>query len=343
MCYRYFIIRERKIWDAYIEGAVFYEIYHTWYYHSLNKEGEPLLFVYEEDGFYIALPLIKREIANSSYFDMTSVYGYTGPVGNIDLREISVQSAQNFKAAFESFMKEESGICVFSRLHPFLYQTALLETLGGIRENGSTLYMDLTLPLKDQQAKYHKVLQKQIRQLRRRGYLIKESASEQELRTFTRIYYENMDRLHAAAAYYFEEEYFEGLLQNQDNKLLLIYDGTALICGALVLTSKNIIRNHLSATASDYVKDSPSKLLTDEISLMGRALGLNIFHLGGGVGGKNDSLFMFKRHFSDLCTDDNIWCYTYDTAIYQEIVNSYGDDIDPDSAFFPVYRQQRKN
>ncbi|MDB5030634.1 GNAT family N-acetyltransferase [Mucilaginibacter sp.] len=341
----YFAIKKRKEWDSYVNRSVFHDIFHSWMYHSLNDEGESLLFVYQENDLFIALPVIKRKIEKSAYCDMTSVYGYCGPISNKDFADVSKRIMANFKTAFMKFMKEENAVCIFSRLHPFIKQQHLLESLGGVQENGTTLYMDLTISVEDQQKKYDKRLFRQIRKLREQGYTIKEATGLNEIKAFIDIYHKNMDRLNAASRYYLSERYFTDILdlEGYNNKLLLIYNGTELICGAIVLLSDNIIRNHLSATSPDYLKESPSKLLTDEISMIGRRLGKKIFHLGGGVSGKQDSLFMFKRYFSDLQVTDRIWCYINDHAAYNSIVAKAGTEIDTESTYFPLYRQPKRN
>lgn len=341
MQYQSFIIREKPEWDAYVKRSCNYEVYHTWYYHSLNREGEPLLFVYEEAGFFIAFPMIKRKIDHSSFYDLTSVYGYAGPVSDTDFSAITEHSLQSFKDEFCRFLTTERCVSVFTRLYPFLAQQCLLENIGGLSSNGSTIYMDLSITLEEQRARYEKRLRRQIKKLRESNYTIKDGRSPEEVRLFTEIYHKNMDRLNAGKSYYFDESYFMGLLNPEEfsNRLILIYDGPELICGALLLISEHVVRNHLSATAEKYLNVSPSKLLTDEISMIGRRLGKKIFHLGGGVGGKEDSLFQFKRHFSDLQIPDRIWCYIHDPKAYRELVLQRGAEVNPESAFFPAYRQ----
>ncbi|WP_429264565.1 GNAT family N-acetyltransferase [Mucilaginibacter sp. 3215] len=249
-----------------------------------------------------------------------------------------------FKNAFTSFMKEESAICIFSRLHPFLNQHHLLENIGGIKDNGTTLYVDLSISVEDQRNRYDKRLGRQIRSLRKMGFVIREAGTVQEIEDFAEMYYKNMDRLKASSNYYFDVQHFVNLLNEEymKNKLILIYDGPNLMCGALILLSDNIVRNHLSATSPDYLNISPSKLLTDEISMIGRRLGKKIFHLGGGVGGKEDSLFNFKKLFSNLQIKDRIWCYVNDESVYNELVLKSGVDPNPEIKFFPLYRHPDK-
>ncbi|MBE9601667.1 GNAT family N-acetyltransferase [Pedobacter sp. MC2016-24] len=344
MLYHHFAVRSKTDWDAFVLRSLIHEAYHTWHYHTLNSEGEPVLFVYEEGPHFIALPLIKRKIENSEFFDVTSIYGYGGPISNLPLSDIPDDRKANFKKSFQEFMDTEQCICVFSRLHPFIAQDDLLSTIGGVCDNGSTIYMDLSLPIEIQRSNYDKRLWRQIRKLRSENYIIKEAESEAEIRDFTMMYHKNMERLSAAPNYYFDYNYFVGLLNSKelDNKLILIYDGQKLICGALLLVSSYLIRNHLSATAQEYINESPSKLLTDEISLIGRKVGAKIFHLGGGVGGKEDSLFKFKSHFSNTRIRDQIWCFVSNNQAYNELVEKRSAELNPESRYFPIYRQVKQ-
>lgn len=344
MKYRGFTVKDRRQWDDYVNRSLLHDVFHSWTYQSLNTEGESLLFVYEEGDVFIALPVVKRKIERTDFYDMTSVYGYCGPISNVTTVEISKNTLARFTATFKRFMTDEHAVCIFSRLHPFINQRRLLENIGGVVENGATLYMDLSLPVDDQRNAYEKRLSRQVRQLRKKGYLIKEASDVSEVRAFVDIYCKNMDRLHASPLYYFDEAYFTTILKlgGFDSKLLLVYDGATLACGALVLMSDTIIRNHLSATAPDYLNESPSKLLTDEISMMGRRLGKKIFHLGGGVGGKEDSLFEFKKRFSSLQVKDHIWRYVNDRQTYDAIVAMAGSGIDTESNYFPLYRQTKE-
>jgi hypothetical protein len=344
MSYQNFTVRNRKDWDEYISRSYSHEGFHTWYYHSLNTEGEPVLFVYEDEKLFIALPVIKRKIDGSEYFDMTCVYGYSGPISSVKLTDLPNTAIMQFKAAFTDFMKEESAICIFSRLHPFLNQHHLLENIGGVKDNGTTLFVDLSMPEEDQRNRYDKRLGRQIRSLRKMEYTIKEASSIQEIEEFAEMYHKNMDRLNASSNYYFDVQHFINLLNEEymKNKLILIYDGPNLMCGALILLSDDIVRNHLSATSPDYLSISPSKLMTDEISVIGRRLGKKIFHLGGGVGGKEDSLFNFKKLFSNLQVKDRIWCYINDEPAYNDLILNSDLEANEEIKFFPLYRHPKR-
>ena len=337
----YQIVSEKEItrWNFYIENATYRDFYHTSQYHTLQNSGEPFLFVYEKNGVFIVFPLLKRRIEQTDYVDFTSVYGYSGPISNKEFAQLDSDLLDDFKTQFLSFIDAENCVSIFARLNPFANQQLLLEKFGGVHENGKTVYMDLTVPLEDQRSRYEKRLRRRIKQLRRKDYRIIEATNSEEVQLFIQLYYENMDRVNASEHYYFDKEYFLNLLDKEKflSRLLLIFEEEILICGAVVINSDSIIRNHLSATNVDYLKESPSKLLTDEISLIGRELGLKYFHLGGGVGGKEDSLFYYKSSFSNLFLEDKVWCYIADHAAYDSLVNLNADRASPKKRF-PLYR-----
>lgn len=335
---RYKIITDSEKWAGYLKKSVDHDIYHTLHYHQLDKRGEPMLFVYENEDTFIALPLLKRNIDNVDFFDFTSSYGYTGPISNKKFDSLSNTVIEHFRFSFADFMQHNRAVSVFSRLNPFINQCALLDKMGGVRNNGRTIYIDLRQSLEEQRSQYDKRLYRQIRQLRKKGYLIKCADTQDEVRLFTDMYNKNMLRLHADQSYFFNVAYFTELLKNTEFncRLLLIYEGDQMICGATVMWSEGVIRNHLSATSESHIQFSPSKLLTDEISVMGRELGMKFFHLGGGVGGREDTLFKFKLAFSNLLLEDNIWCYVADEQVYNQLVEQ--KNVKENKEYFPLYR-----
>lgn len=336
--YRYKTITSPDAWNAYIKNANCYDAYHTLDYHSLDSTGKPLLFVYEEGEVFIALPLLKRVIKQTDLCDFTSSYGYTGPVSNKPIDSLSYNLLENFKHSFINFMKDNQAVSVFSRLNPFINQRVLLDKIGGVRANGKTVYIDLRQSLEEQRANYHKRLQRQIRQMRTRRYTVKHADTQEQIHLFTRMYTENMLRLGAHQSYFFDEGYFTSLLKSSDFdcELMLIYDGNEMISGAIVMWVDKVMRNHLSATKNSHVHLSPSKLLTEEISLFARRIGAEYLHLGGGLGGKEDSLFRFKASFSNHLLEDKIWCFIADEQAYNQLVKE--KNIKTDRGYFPLYR-----
>lgn len=340
MPYYIISIDEKELWNGYIQKAAIYDFYHTWYYHSLEKSGKPFLFVYHEKDDFIALPLLKRRIEDTAYFDCTSVYGYAGPVSNVPFQHLEEKVIEGFKQALSTFLESENIVSVFSRLHPLINQQALLEHFGGIFNNGRTVAIDLTLTTEEQRLKYRRSIRQKVNQLRRKGFVVKEAVSEEEINEFVRIYNENMIKVNASSYYFFDEQYFFDLLNADDfnSKLLLAYYENKITSGGVVTFSNNIMQFHLAATSNEFLCEAPMKLLFDEAASVGKDMSMRYLHLGGGVGGREDSLFDFKAGFSDMYFNFNTWRYIVNMPAYNALVSQFGKNIENNKGRFPLYR-----
>lgn len=330
----------KKNWNYYIGNSLQYSFYHTWHYHALDVLGEPFLFVYEAGENYIAFPFIKREIPGEDYWDLTSAYGYTGPISNQKFTALDDCFLENFKDSFLETLKAERIVSVFSRLHPFFDQTLSLSKLGSIHPDGKTVAIDLRLPLKVQRKKYHMRLREKIHQLIQKGYIVREAASIEDIDIFAKIYTENMKKIDASNSYHFPVSYFRSLYHSDEikSKLLLVYlDGKA-VSAAYIVCTNYIIQAHILGTLKAYLPDSPARLLMDEITVIGRKMGARYFHLGGGLNFKQDALFEWKACFSDLILNFNHWRYIAHPEMYDALVERMDITEKANIDFFPLYR-----
>jgi hypothetical protein len=188
--------------------------------------------------------------------------------------------------------------------------------------------------------KYRRAIRQKINQLRRKGFVIKEATNRDDVSEFIRIYNENMVKVKASSYYFFNEEYFFDLLGADDfgSKLLLAYYEDKITSGGIVTFSNNIMQFHLAATANEFLSEAPMKLLFDEASVIGRDLGMSYLHLGGGVGGREDSLFDFKSGFSNLFLNFNTWRYIANLSAYTALVEERCKNQDINNDRFPLYR-----
>ncbi|HEY0771404.1 MAG TPA: GNAT family N-acetyltransferase [Sphingobacteriaceae bacterium] len=333
-------IHQQMEWDQIVQKSVCYDFYHTWYYHQMSQDGEPLLVKFTDGEIFIAFPLIKRSIPNSDFLDMTCVYGYTGPISNIHFDKMDNDIKEKFKSEFLTFLKDNKYVSVFSRLNPFLNQLPLMNVFEGIHDNGQVVVIDLQEPLEKQRSRYLRGFIKKIGKLKRDGFYVKEVQNAEDIKAFVTIYSENMQLVGASSYYMFSEEYFEKLIHSSafDCRLLMVYDHDKPVCGAIIVLTNKIIQFNFLGTLNSYRKFSPSKLLTDEIALLGRKLGMHIFNLGGGYGFQRDSLFGFKSSFSNLMSDFKSWRCIVDHKVYNELLANANIGIDQEVDFFPLYR-----
>lgn len=333
-------IGDKAEWNVYISKAAEYDFYHTWHYHSLDTSGSPLLFLYENNDGFIGLPLIKRSIPGSNYYDLTCVYGYTGPFSNKPMEDVPEQLIKGFGTEFMNFLKAGSFVSVFARLHPFYKQQLILEKLGGLHNNGLTVVMDLSVDTQMQRKHYRNSINKTLKRAWKNGFFIKEEKGYQAASVFAEVYLENMQRVGATDYYMFDKDQIFRLINTDeyDARILMVYDGDTVMASTIITLTKGIIQGYLIGTREEYRKHSPGKFLVDEICLLGKSLGMKYYNLGGGLGYKNDELFNWKAAFSGLHLPYQTWRFIADPAIYQSLLDERGIDKDTDVDFFPLYR-----
>ncbi|WP_347375003.1 GNAT family N-acetyltransferase [Aequorivita sp. Q41] len=327
-------------WNDTLKKSHEFDFYHTEFYHSLEKDGTPIMLLVSSGEDFISLPLIIRNIQDSEYLDATSVYGYCGPIANKPIEAIDFDFLTFFKNEVLNYFKQENIISVFSRLHPLIAQKNIFIDFGDLVELNKTVSIDLTIPVDEQRRIYRKSLKSELNQLRRFGYTVEEPKDKFEIDAFIEIYNSTMDKLEASEGYYFSNEYFHSFLKNKDfeSKLLLAKFEGVIVAGAIFTIVGGIMQYHLAGTKQEFIQKAPMKLILDEARLLGTSLGLKYLHLGGGVGGEDtDSLFRFKTAFSKNFHQFSVWKMVVDKEKYQELVIKKALN-DSDSGFFPLYR-----
>ena len=340
------IIEDAESWRRAISKFPDRDFYHTWEYHSISKaEGElPVLLYYEEENRAIGLPFLKRSISNSEWFDLTSVYGYAGPLSyNIG----SDFDNAAYQKALLNFLREEKIVSVFSRLNAFIpYQNEILRGIGKVETLGPMVSIDLTKDLEEQRRNYSKTTKRYVNRLRRLCNVVK-SSSREDIAKFIELYYGTMDRVDARAGYYFEEDYFYRFLESKEFQTDLMFaqlkETGELICGALMIKTNDIVQYHLSGTQREYLPLTPLRILIDEARIEASQEGRRHFNLGGGLGSQEDSLFYFKSSFSKNIQDFSIWKYVVNAKVYEDLCDSKRAEISEgtsleESNFFPLYR-----
>lgn len=333
-------ITEKERWTQYVVDAYAYDFYHTWDYHTLAATDEPMMFVFQQEGKYVAFPLLKRQISQTNYYDLHAVYGYAGPICNIDFALLDKNFISQFQKELSRFLQEGNYVSVFAKFNPFFNQQLLFDRLGGIYDNGVTVAIDLGQSIEYQRMHYRSSTADAIKKARRLDFTIREMDSEKDVADFNNLYLKNMDRIDASEFYRFNGDYFAKLLSSSqcNAKLVLCYYGQELVAGSVITLTKGILQAHLIASNADYLKYSPAKFLVDEVSVMGREKGMKYYHLGGGLGYKQDTLYKWKKGFSDLVFRQASWRYIVKPAVYQMLVQNSGLHNHADVDFFPLYR-----
>jgi len=323
-------LRQPDRWLDILRECYRYDFYHCPSYHEISVDAtdhEAFLFSYHEGGYTIAIPLILRPVSevegleSFEYMDATSVYGYVGPVASDEV--IPEKIINNFQVSLRKGLGEINALCAFSRLHPLIGQRPLLTGFGDIMRIGRTVSIDLWLPIDDQYACYRREHKRDITRLKQLGARCIEDEDGQNLDDFIQIYNENMTQVNAEERYFFKPDYFSRLLKAPDFEMHLFccFLDDEMIGGGLFSLCNDVVQAHLVGARTEYRGLAPTKLLMDEVRMWANEIGALRFHLGGGLGSEEDSLFRFKSGFSDIIHGFDVWNFIVVKDEFRKVCN----------------------
>lgn len=339
-----------QAWDTVIRSFENWDIYYLAEYAEsfrLHGDGVPYLVYYQDSDVEICYSVMKEDLADldsfsgwlnhGAFFDLTTPYGYGGPLVNGDLCQ---HSANEFKRELFEFCNDNHIVSQFLRYHPLLGNHSLLSDMFETRFIHDTIYMDLASPdiiWSNMDAKNRNMVRKAVNN----GVKI-ERRPISDIADFIEIYNETMERDHADDYYYFSDEFFESLSSLENNSAIFyaIHEGKP-VGSAIILFGDKYMHYHLSGTLSRYRTLGSNNLLLYEASLWGYSKGLEKFHLGGGLS-DSDGLFSFKKKFNKngrLPFVIGRTIFNKESYKYLKDIRSRDAMFDPNNSFFIQYRQ----
>ena len=323
-------VRNGGEWNQLVKSFPDWDIYYLYEYVralELHGDGVPVLIYWKGRKMEICYVAMLSDIAafegfhgrleSGRYFDMTTPYGYGGPLVK---GEVSVEEQQQFLQALTEKCGRQGIVSQFFRFDPFVQaQSAFFELLGA-RSFKETIYMDL----ESEEAVFQNMDSKNrnmVRKALKNGVKIFCDSGE-HLEEFMQIYNETMKRNQAENYYYFQRDYFEYLQQEFSNHLTYFYAvyEDRIISAAMFFHNRQFMHYHLSGTLWEYRRLASVNLLLYEAALWGSRRGIQKLHLGGGLE-KNDSLYGFKKQFNRKgALPYTIGRSVFDQNVFQELV-----------------------
>lgn len=307
-----------------------------------HEDGIAEQFVHESRHGKITNLFIKKEIPihinSKKYYDITTPYGYGGPV--IVYTSNKEKLVQEYEQAFQEHCDENNIIAEFVRFHPIMENALDFQAVYNseyIRKTVGTNLAEYDDPFQEE---FSKSCRKNVRKSLKNGvdYVITEKPSS--IDQFLKIYYSTMKRNKANDYYYFNEDYFQKSLKYFQNNIITveaIYENVPIAMG-FYFVFNDYIHIHLSGTLSEYLNLSPAYILRYGVTQWGKEKGYKLIHHGGGrTNDLDDSLYKFKNQFGkntnlDFYIGKKVW----NQSIYNELCEI--KKIDAEVEFFPAYR-----
>ncbi|MCR8844162.1 GNAT family N-acetyltransferase [Paenibacillus sp. SC116] len=347
-------MENREKWNTYTRAALDTDVYFSAEYcrvYEDNGEGKAQLFVYEEGDEFVCYPYLLRDASHlpglrelnvtKPIYDITTPYGYGGPISNVADADRRTRLFRNFEYQFDAYCHEHRIVSEFVRFHPLLNNWRDYNDVNPefVR---NTVFVDLTLSEEDMLTTFSRDNRNRIRRAQREGFYvtIKEPT---RLDNLIRLYDATMLKKQASTYYYFDRNFFQNTTSYLEGyvKLMEVHADDKVIASCLFMHEGDYAHYHLMGSDQAYLKAAPINLLIYEAALWAKSQGFKKLHLGGGVTG-NDNLFRFKRSFNerewaDFYVGRRIRHQSlYDAAAL--ILNKQHGIAGTESAYFPMYR-----
>ncbi|TBL70836.1 lipid II:glycine glycyltransferase FemX [Paenibacillus thalictri] len=343
------IVHNSGEWNEYIGQIPDADIYFTPEYckiYEKNGEGQAQMFVYREGNDFVCYPFLLRKVGDlpavrqldlrEDLYDITTPYGYGGPITNVKETGKRQDLFRRFSKAFAEACGELRIIAEFVRFHPVL-QNHRDYTAVEPAFNRNTIHIDLTASESEIQGRYSRDNRNRIRKALKEGLTVKHSPIN-EIDSLLSLYYKTMDKKQASDYYYFPRSFFHDTIADLNGhiELIEIRLGDQTIASCLFMHYNQFVHYHLMGSDKDYLRLAPINLLVHHAAIWAKSRGYRYLHLGGGSSG-NDNLYRFKKSFDETEAND---FYTgkmvRNPEAYQYIVERLG--IEEQGSYFPVYR-----
>lgn len=307
------------------------------------EKGTCEIFEFSSENGTVRNMFIKRaipyKIEGKQYYDITTPYGYGGPIV-VNGKGNTEQLIYEYDEAFTEYCFENDIVCEFVRFHPLYDNAPEFASVYEVKAIRKTVGTNLRVedPVTSE---FGKSCKKNIRRVLKAGVSYRITEKPESITDFIDIYYKTMSRDNAAEFYYFSREYFELVLELLRDNLVLVEAifEEKVIAANLCFVSDGNIHIHLSGTLAEFLNLSPAYILRYAITLWGKEHGLGVIHHGGGISNaEDDSLYQFKKQFGkNTSFEFSIGQKIRNKKVYDELCY-LSDNYNCD--FFPAYRKR---
>lgn len=333
------LIHDPLEWDALV-ARYGLDCYYEYAYFELAQEpgAIPEMYIHPSESGVLIYPYLKRKITGTPFQDVTTPYGYGGPVF---VGRWSSDQIEDIRRHFLEYCHAERIVSETIRFHPLLENQELgqvwCETTTVLQQ---TVTVDLTDSVETIESRFSSMTRRNIKKAIREDVTVR-VAGQDEYDRFIRLYRLTMDKHQADARYYFTDHYFH---QFQDGRLpaeLLVAERDGIIiAGCIVLYGQQFAHYHLGASDPAELGARPNHLLFAEMIRRAKTLGKTALHLGGGTTrNADDSLLAYKRSFSHRQTSYTLGTSVLDPLLYRQLSEQHLTHHVPSSQdWFPAYR-----
>lgn len=299
--------------------------YHLAY--ATRAEGaQPLLWEFSGGADRLAYPFLLAPVEDAGcatgWFDISSVYGFTGPLSTSTDPAFLDLAWQ----AFDRFAAQQRVIAEFIRFSPFNRNEALAHARVEVSLNRELAVSRLPANAAELLRLLGPKTRNMLRKAERAGLAARELDLPEHLPAFRALYQQTMDRNAAPAFFRYDDSYWAELLRLEPGALRLFAacSGERIVAACMSLSFGASGLYHLGASLEEYARSGAGNLC---LFAMSRALtdsGVAFLNMTGGrTTQPGDPLLLFKRSNATGTAPFHIGRRVLDAAAYNALAAAW--------------------
>ena len=352
--------KETVRWNEIVKSFPGWDIYYlNEYAHSLEIHGDGVAYLiyfhYKAEkpvqSCRLCFVVMQKDIhddirftdafGKDMWYDWETPYGYGG---FLIQGEFDKEAALAFEDNLRVYAKEHRIVSQFVRFYPVYRNEISYQKLSDskVQYLKDTIYID-TKKRDDIMAQMDSKNRNMVRKAQKNGVTVFHDKGE-HLSEFVAIYEATMEHNEASRYYYFENSYYQYLIEHMRDNIEFFYScyEGRIIGASLFFFNEEYMHYHLSGMYAQYRHLAATNLLLYEASLWASEKGIRLLHLGGGIEA-DDSLFGFKKQFNK---NGRLPFYVgriiFDKEAYQELLRfrkKKDENFDENNGFMIQYRK----
>ncbi len=307
--------------------ATYLPEYHLAY--ALRIAGSsPLLWHFSQGGEHFLYPFLLTPVAlggtPTPYFDITGIYGYTGPIATT-LDGGFVRTAW---AAFDAYAARQKIIAEFVRFSPFNRNEGFAHPQAAVIANRTLAASQLPPTAEALLQSLGSKTRNMLRKAEREGLAARELPLPQYLPAFRALYDETMHRNRAPEFFRYDDAYWAQLLNLGPLGLRLFgtFAGEKLVAASMAVAHGCSGMYHLGASLTEYAKLGAGNLSLFAMSCGLLEGGVEFLNMTGGrTAAADDPLLLFKRSNANGTATFHIGKRVVDPLAYNEVATQWRD------------------
>lgn len=295
-------------------------------YAGRTDQSEPLIWHFSQNNQHFAYPFLKTPITLNgeelAYCDISSVYGYTGPIATTSDKSFLETAWQ----AFDQEAKQQNIVAEFTRFSPFNKNEQLAHPEATVLVNRTLAVSYLPKSKELLLASLGTKNRNMLRKAEREGLIARELDLPEHLPAFRALYDETMLRNNAPVFFKYDDAYWNHLLSLDKIglKLFGVFAAEKMVAASMAVVRGKSGLYHLGASLSEFSRLGAGNLSLFAMSCGLMACGANFINMTGGRTARaDDPLLLFKKSNANSTAMFHIGKRILNHGAYNGIVNQW--------------------